>query len=131
MRKALLISTALIVTIIGGCRREANVASHNLRIAAEQFEIPRRTVMMNVINGEELLVITGKCSLDHQGASGYRHDQLEVTCKTESGQYRKHFLGLTDNVTYVTQQLDASNASGSRYRFIVKPSVLLPNIDFE
>lgn len=32
--------------------------------------------------------------------------QLEVTCKTGDGEYKKHYLGISDNVTYFVEQLD-------------------------
>lgn len=36
--------------------------------------------------------------------------QLEVTCKTGDGEYKKHYLGISDNVTYFVEQLDPDYA---------------------
>lgn len=36
--------------------------------------------------------------------------QLEVTCKTGDGEYKKHYLGISDNVTYFVEQMDPDYA---------------------
>lgn len=70
-----------------------------------------------------MLTIEGRCSISHQDR------QLEVTCKTQGGEYKKHFLGLSDNVTYVAEQLEAASVSTDHYRVIFKPEVIIPDID--
>ena len=56
--------------------------------------------------------------------------ELTVTCKVGSG-YKKSFLGLSDNVTYFVEQMDAADVSTDHYRVIFKPTVILPDIDVE
>lgn len=102
---------------------DADVASKNLSTAAEQFEINRRVVFVNGITDTYLLSIEGRCSIED---SGY---QLEVTCKIGPNQYKKHFLGLSDNVSYFVEQLDAVDVSVYRYRVIFKPTTIVPDID--
>lgn len=109
--------------VLVGCSTDADVASRNLSQAADNFEIDRKVVFYNGITDEYLLVIEGKCSLDP------KDKQLQVTCKLPDGQYKKHFLGLSDNVTYVAEQLEGAEASDSQYRVIFKPSTVMPDID--
>lgn len=109
---------------LGACR-DADVASRNLSIAADMFEINRRVVFYNGITGEFLLTIEGLCSLGNNDGPG----QLTVTCKTGPTAFKKHFLGLSDNVTYFVEQIDAANVSPYHYRVIFKPSVIIPDID--
>ena len=118
----------LLGMVFGGCT-DAQVASNNLSKAADMFEIDRRIVFYNGITGEYLLTVEGRCSIDHQGAAGYEHDQLEVTCKTGREDYKKHFLGLSDNVTYFAEQLVGKGVSVYHYRVIFKPEVIVPDID--
>lgn len=122
MKKFLLaIATATLLTT--GCQRDAQVASHNLSKAADMFEIDRRVVFYNGITEQYILTIEGKCSIkDAQG-------QLEVTCKTGSNEFRKHFLGLSDNVTYFAEQIDGVGVSTYHNRIIWKPQSIIPNID--
>lgn len=113
--------TALIMT---SCT-DAEVASQNLARAAEQFEIYRRVVFYNGITDAYILSVEGYCSIeDYNG-------QLEVTIKTDNGAYLKHHLGLSDNVTYFSEQLEPEHVSDKRYRVIFKPSVIVPAIDLE
>ena len=37
--------------------------------------------------------------------------------------YKKHFLGLSDNVTYFAEQIDSKNVDKYHYRLIFKPSI--------
>ena len=110
---------------LSGCRSDADLASRNISKAADQFEIYRRVVFYNGISGDYILTIEGLCSLGNSDT----HGSLTVTCKTPDGMFRKHFLGLSDNVTYFAEQLDPAKASISRYRVIFKPSVIIPDIE--
>lgn len=111
--------------LVAGCSSDADVASENLSTAADQFEITRRVVFLNGITDTYLLSIEGRCSIFDDGA------QLEVTCKIGPDAYKKHFLGLSDNVSYFVEQLEAADVSEYRYRVIFKPSVIVPDIDPE
>ena len=112
--------------VITGCSSDADVASRNLSKAADQFEVNRRVIFYNGITGEYILTIEGNCSL---GNSDNRSQQLTVTCKTGPSDYKKHFLGLSDNVTYFAEQIESSKVSAYHYRVIFKPSVIVPDID--
>lgn len=117
----------LVVIIFLGCDSDAVVASYNLSKAADQFEIFRRVVFYNGITNEYILVVEGYCSINVDR----RDNQLELTVKTDDGQYLKHFLGLSDNVTYFAEQLDSAMVSNKQYRVIFKPSTIIPNIDLQ
>lgn len=115
---------ALTAMILTSCT-DADVASHNLAKSADQFEIYRRVVFYNGITDKYILSVQGYCSIKDQGG------QLEVTVKTKDGSYLKHHLGLSDNVTYFSEQLQDKNVSQARYRVIFKPSTIAPNVDLE
>jgi hypothetical protein len=108
-----------------GCS-DADMASANLSKAADQFEINRRVVFYNGITGDYILSVEGLCSLGNADDPG----QLSVTCKTGPSAFKKHFLGLSDNVTYFAEQLEPAEASVYHYRVIFKPQTILPDIDF-
>lgn len=121
------LAVALAMAAIAGCDTDASVASRNLSKAADMFEIERRIVFYDAIGGLYLLSIEGRCSIRKDGAD----NQLEVTCKTGPSEYKKHFLGISDNVTYFAEQLGQANVSVYNYRVIFKPEALIPNIDLE
>lgn len=110
---------------IAACSSDADVASYNVSKAADNFEINRRIVFYNGISGEYILTIEGLCSIGNYDKTG----TLSVTCKTGPGAYKKHFLGLSDNVTFFAEQMENASASTYRYRVVFKPSVIVPDID--
>jgi hypothetical protein len=120
----------LVLPAVTGCSwfdSDADVASRNLSKAAEQFEIPRRIVFFNGITDKYLLEVTGYCSVE-TGDSGLA-GSLEVTCKTGPNEFKKHFLGLSDNVSFLVEQTTGTSASTTRYRVIFKPETIVPNFD--
>jgi len=120
--RLILLSTLLVLT---GCGSDADIASHNLSKAADMFEINRRVIFYNGITGGYLLSLEGRCSINDQ------RRQLEVTCKTSPTEYKKHFLGLSDNVTYFAEQMESAGVDVYHYRVIFKPESIVPNVDLE
>ncbi len=118
---ALLLTTGFGLT---GCS-DAHVASSNLSKAADNFEINRRIVFYNGITGEYMLSVEGLCSL----GSATETKAVTVTCKTGPSEYKKHFLGLSDNVTYFAEQVEPAKASQYQYRVVFKPLAIVPDIE--
>lgn len=122
------IMIVMVCVVLGGasgCSTDAQVASRNLSQAADMFEIDRRIVFYNGITDSYMLTIEGRCSIEPSTRT------LKVTCKTGSGvnEMKKHYLGLSDNVTYFVEQLEPVAVSTYRYRVIFKPSAIIPDID--
>jgi hypothetical protein len=125
MKTLLTVGLLLALTLTGCGQTDAKVASHNLSQAAENFELERRIVFYNGITGDYILTIRGKCSVTSNS------NKLSVTCKTSPTTFKKHYLGLSDNVTYFSEQLDAVNVSTYHYKVVFKPQSILSNVDFK
>jgi hypothetical protein len=123
---ALMGGASLLTAVFGitGCS-DAHVVSSNLSKAADNFEINRRVVFYNGITGEYMLSIEGLCSLGNASET----KAVTVTCKTGPSDYKKHFLGLSDNVTYFAEQVEPSKASQYQYRVVFKPLAIVPDIE--
>lgn len=120
---------AVLAAIIGafscaGCNSDASIASRNLSEAADNFEIERRIVFYNGITDNYMLTIQGHCSIDVDSVKS----KIDVTCKTGKNEYKKHFLGLSDNVTYFAEQVEGANVSAYNYSVIFKPQSIVPDI---
>lgn len=117
---------AMAITLLtaSSCQDDATVASHNLSKAADNFEIVRRVVFINGITGAYILELVGRCSIVDQG------NQLEVTCKDGPEDFKKHFLGLADNVTYLVEQVSITDVSVFHTRITFKPQSIVPDIDY-
>ena len=126
MKKLLLLPVLALFLFGQGCS-DADIASENLSKAADQFEITRRIVFYNGISGEYILTIEGLCSLGNWDAA----KELSVTCKTGPSSYKKHFLGLSDNVTYFAEQIEGASVSAYHYRVIFKPASIIPDVEIK
>ena len=121
-RAVLIVAAIGLSGVLSACS-DADVASQNLSTAADQFQINRRIVFYNGITGDYMLTIEGLCSLGNYDKTG----ELSVTCKTGPGEYKKDFLGLSDNVTFFAEQIDPMPVNTYRYQVIFKPSVIIPD----
>ena len=125
-KKAAAIAASLTVAaVLAGCAPAAKTASDNLSTAADNFEINRRIVFFNGITDKYLLTIEGRCSIEPDGG------KLNVTCKIGPDQYKKHFLGLSDNVSYFVEQLESVDVSVYHTRILFKPEAIVPDINLE
>ena len=122
MKKLLIVCIGL---FLFGCASDADVASKNISVAADNFEVTRRIVFYNGITSDYILTIEGLCSLGNADAAG----ELTVTCKTGPTSYKKHFLGLSDNVTYFAEQIEGSKVDGYHYRVLFKPASIIPDVE--
>ncbi|QQK88043.1 hypothetical protein [Providencia phage PSTRCR_127] len=121
---ALILSSSLLLT---GCPADSDVASRNLSTASDNFEVNRRIVFYNGITGGYMLQIEGLCTRDNSSTGQI----LGIVCKTGPNQYKKHMLGLSDNVTFFIEQVDGVNVSPYHYRVIFKPTSIVPDIEFK
>jgi hypothetical protein len=131
MKKSL-ISLALLASILTlqGCSTDADVASANLSLAADSFQIERRIVFINTWTNTYLLSVTGLCSIksakETTGDAG-----VAVTCKVSPTEYKKHYLGLSGNVTYFSEQIGPAQVGVYHYKVVFKPSVIVPDVDMQ
>lgn len=126
MKRTLLILASLFsLGFLAACENDADVASRNLSKDADNFKVLRRVVFVNGITDKYIMVIEGYCSLGNYDKSR----ELTVTCKLGDGKYKKHFLGLSDNVFFFVEQLEGANVSTQHYKVIFKPSLILPDVE--
>lgn len=105
----------------------ADTASRNISYESDNFKVMRRIVFVNGITDKYLLSIEGLCSI----TKDRQDNQLEVTCKTGDSEYKKHYLGISDNVTYFVEQMDGSDVDTFHYKVAFRPETLLPDIDLQ
>lgn len=124
MKKLISIPAVLLLAgTLSGCN-DAQVAAHNLAKSADMFELERRVVFYNGITGDYILSIEGKCSVAAEAK------KLAVTCKVGPKEFKRHLLGISDNVTYFSEQLEPVAASTYHYRVVFKPQSFIPDVEF-
>lgn len=124
MKKLLIIMLVVVTTMLSSCMNDADVARHNLERSEQNFDVYRRVVFYNGITDNYILTIEGYIAIivDMDG-------DIVVTVKTDDGRYLKHYLGLSDNVTYFSEQLIPEKLSVKNYKVIFKPSTIIPNVE--
>jgi hypothetical protein len=118
---------ALSLIFLASCTSPADIASHNLSKAADNFQVNRRIVFFNGITDTYLLSIEGRCSLGNADQAR----ELSVTCKTGPEDFKKHFLGLSDNVSYFVEQLQGIPVSTYHYKVFFRPKSIIPDVDVQ
>lgn len=123
MKKKLLIVLAAVVLLMTGCETEAQRVSYNLSQEADNFNIVRQLTVINCIEGDVLFQMTGKLSITADTAD----NQLEIIVE-DGGTYVKHFVGLSDNVTYVVEDLNLGANDVAKYRYTLNfnPNMWIP-----
>lgn len=124
---ALVLASVFGVGALSACESAADTANTNLSKAAENFEVPRRIVGINAITDQVLFTVEGYCSYETDS------NTIDVICATQSKDRKNSVmrttLGKSDNVTFVSTQLEAVNVDFFRPRVIFRPETIVPNFD--
>lgn len=128
MKKIIIIVIAIIMIFTFTACTEADIASYNLSKQADNFNIVRQLTVINCIEGDVLFQMTGKLSIYVDSTA----NQLEITVE-DDGTYVKHFVGLSDNVTYVVEDLNLGANEVNKYKYTLNfnPNMWIPvNVEY-
>lgn len=126
MKKKLLALFVGIMVIMAGCS-EADTVSQNISKSSDSFEVPRRIVFFNGITDKYLLTVEGLCALGNDDSDL----RMTVTCKVGKDEYKKHYLGLSDNVSFFAEQLEANKEDPFHYKILFRPENIIPDIKLQ
>lgn len=123
MKKKIIIlfMSVFIVLSLAGCN-EADKVSANLSVQADNFNVLRQVTVINCIANDVVFQMTGKLSIKADRSE----NQLEIVVENEDGTYSKHIIGLSNNVTYVLEDIDTNYVD--KYRFVINynPKMWVP-----
>lgn len=114
---------AVLAASLTACTQAERV-SYNLSQEADNFNDIRQITVINCLQGDVLFQMTGKMSITADTAD----NQLEIVVEDEQGEYKKHFIGLSDNVTYVVEDITAGDVNQYKYTLNFNPKMWLPEI---
>lgn len=121
-RKIIALVMVLVLAIsMAGCT-EADKVSYNLSQEADNFNEIRQITVINCIQGDVLFQMTGKMSIYADSTD----NQLEIVVEDENGTYKKHFIGLSNNVTYVIEDVTAEMVDKYKYTLRFNPKMWAP-----
>lgn len=125
MKKRLMVILMAVTMLmsVAGCGTEAGRVSYNLSQQADNFNVVRQLTVINCIEGDVLFQMSGKMSI----TADRDDNQLEIIVE-DNGTYVKHFVGLSDNVTYVVEDLNLGANAVSKYKYTLNfnPNMWIP-----
>ena len=126
MRKKIIgiISLLLVSAFCLTACSEASRVESNLTKEADNFNVVRQLTVINCLQGDVLFQMTGKMSI----TADVDDNQLEIIVENDDGNYTKHFVGLSDNVTYTIEDLNLGENDVEKYKYTLNfnPEMWLP-----
>lgn len=119
MRKKITTLAVLCILLVSltGCT-EAEKVSQNVSKEADNFNVCRRITMINLRTDTVLYEFEGFCSITTDNVDG----QLEITSEVGDGKYKKDFIRLSNETTYVVQDISGANVDRYHYEWSVLPT---------
>ena len=69
---------------------------------AENFNVYRRVTVINCIKGDTLFSMEGRMNIN----ADTEDNLLEIIVEIADGEYKKYFIGLSNNVTYTVEDIE-------------------------
>lgn len=119
-RRALAILLLLaILPILAGCT-QADKVTANLKREADDFNIRRRITVLNTRTDTPMMQITGLLSIttDSDG-------DLNITIEQAPGEYVLNYAHLSQDTTYIVEQIETKDVSKYAYEIVFYPKQLV------
>lgn len=121
MKKKVVVLGLMCVLALTGCSKAERV-SRNLSKEADNFNDVRQLTVINCLQNEIIFQMTGKLSIEVDE----EENQLEVTVEEDDETYKKHFIGLSDNVSYLVQDITSDDVSDTKFTLNFNPDMVIP-----
>lgn len=131
MKKKAVLMILSMATLIGigaslgltACSQASRV-SYNLSQEADNFNVVREITVINCLEGDVLFQMSGRMSI----TADTEDNQLEIIVENDDDTYVKHFIGLSDNVTYVVEDLNLGENEVENYKYTLNfnPELWIP-----
>lgn len=121
MKKKIAIAAILIVTmmLLSACT-QSDVVRSNLRREADDFNIRRRITVLNTRTDTPMMQITGLLSISTDSDG-----DLNIMIEKAPGEYVLNFAHLSQDTTYIVEQIETKEVSKYQYEIKFYPSQLI------
>lgn len=120
MKRVLALSLLLIMTIILTACTQSDKVTYNLRREAEDFNVRRRITVLNTRTDTPMMQITGLLSIDVDSDG-----DLNITVEKSPGEYILNYAHLSQDTTYIVEQIETKEVNKYRYEIILYPQDLI------
>ena len=121
IRNKLIVLIAAMSLLLVGCD-EASRVRENLAQEADNFNCVRRITVVDCITGDTLFQMEGRSSI----VADKEDNQLEIITEYQKGSYSKQIIGLSDNVTYIIEDLETTPTDPYHYKINFNPNMWTP-----
>lgn len=126
MKKILTLIVTFSLFMMTGCT-EASRVRENLSQEADNFNCIRRITVIDCITGDTLFQMEGRSSI----VADTSDNQLEIITEYQKGQYSKQIIGLSDNVTYIIEDMEYTSTDEYHYIINFNPKMWIPySVDY-
>ena len=119
-KKTLLVFALLIVMVLLSACRQSETVTYNLKREADDFNIRRRITVLNTRTDTPMMQITGLLAIgtDNDG-------DLNITIEKAPGEYVLNYAHLSQDTTYIVEQIQTKEVSKYQYEIKSYPSQLI------
>lgn len=110
----------IVMFVLTGCRQATRV-SYNLSQEADSFNIARKLTVINQRTDTILFQMTGNFSIKYD-ADG----DLNVIGENDDGTYYKHFVHISDEITFIVEDLGKTEVNKHKYEINFNPKMIVP-----
>lgn len=120
MKKVILIMMLVVMVVVLASCTESDRVRHNLKREADDFNVRRRITVLNTRTDKPMMQITGLLSinLDSDG-------DLNITIEKAPGEYVLNYAHLSQDTTYIVEQIETKEVSKYQYEIIFYPKNLI------
>lgn len=119
--KKILIAVILCVTVfvLSACTQSETVR-HNLKREADDFNVRRRITVLNTRTDQPMMQITGLLSISTDSDK-----DLNITIEKAPGEYVLNYAHLSQDTTYIVEQIETKEVSKYKYEIKFYPSQIV------
>lgn len=118
---AIVLTLVLTVGFLYGCGRQSDKVSYNVSQDADNFNIVRRVVVINMRTDKVIFEVIGRLSIDNVD-----EDRLDVIVETDDGVYKKHMINLTNWNMFFVEDIEGAKVDKYQYEVNYMPESLIP-----
>lgn len=92
------------------------------KVVSLDLNITRKVTVINSITNKILLQATGNMSIEYNSKT----KQLNVIALGNKGEYKKHIIEISDNMSYVVEDVTGVKGVDTKYRMYFNPDMVIP-----
>lgn len=120
MKKIMTIALLLAVAATLTACRQADKVTYNLRREADDFNVRRRITVLNTRTDTPMMQITGLLAIDVDDDG-----DLNIAIEKAPGEYVLNYAHLSQDTTYIVEQIETKEVSKYAYEIIFYPKQLI------